>query len=228
MGCFLFHSWSDWTPAADKCEEIQKCTKCGEVKARPAHNMTEWARIAPNVCAEERHCANPWCNVKETRQTKHQWAGDWAYYEDGCCTQVKTCAVCGETEYREKCPDKPEIIEVPGECRVIERCPRCGLESTHSTEHDWTEPALMREIIESRIAQTRASMQAAQPTAVLSALSKGRTSLSEIAANQTAVTQATAADKAYLQTCPPDRFGRMCKKCMTVQQVGKRMPPKEI
>ena len=216
MGCFLgLHKWGDWEAVPGKCEEKEVCAKCGEVKTRAAHKLSDWAPV-PGQCKSERHCVNPWCKYTEFKDAAHSF-GQWEYYEDGCCTQKRVCTVCGKSEYREQCPKEVETVEVPGECRVIKRCPRCGVETTEAIPHDWTERMTMRECLKFRIETNDA---AGRDIKVLPGLGQG--GLGENLNAKSQIMRAIAEDNKLLASCPEDQWGRVCKRCLYIQKLGNR------
>ena len=219
MGCFLgLHKWGDWEAVPGKCEEKEVCTKCGDVKTRPAHRMSDWAPI-PGQCKSECHCMNPWCKYTEFKDMPHTY-GEWAYYEDGCCTQKRSCTVCGKADYREQCPKDVETIEVPGECRVIKRCPRCGVETTEAIPHDWSERKSLKDCLIFRIETNEEAGKEIKVLPVLGRPAEG--GMGENLMNKTQLMRTIAEDKAALNSCAPDACGRVCKKCLFIQKLGKR------
>lgn len=221
MGCFLFHKWGDWEAVPGKCEEKQVCAKCGEEKTRTTHKLSDWNPVT-GQCKNERHCVNPWCSYSETRDVPHTY-GQWDYYEDGCCTQKRVCSVCGKNDYREKCPDKKEEIEVSGECRVIHRCPRCGIETTESIEHSWLDGRrTMKECLQFRISQNE---EISRGTRILPSLNRNNGGdMSENLYQKSRLAGMIAADQERLAHCEPDTSARICQKCFTIQKLGKREP----
>lgn len=221
MGCLLFHKWSDWTPVPGACEEVQKCAKCGDEKKRTVHQMSDWARVADNVCKKERHCTNPWCSVKEMGDMPHEWDG-WDYYEDGCCTQRRTCKVCSTMEYREQCPKDKETIEVENECRVIKRCPRCGLEATESVEHAWGDVQSYQDCVTARKAADEKALKLMQANALMARLQRKDVDPAADAIKEYQLKARIEQDVQLLGVCGEGQNARMCVKCMTIQRVGKR------
>ena len=216
MGCLLFHKWGDWEAVPGKCEEKQVCAKCGDVKTRVSHKMSDWAPV-PGQCKKESRCTNPWCNYVETKDTPHTF-GEWSYYEDGCCTQIRRCTVCGKPDYREKCPDAVETIEAPGECRVIKRCPRCGVETTEALPHDWTDRLTLRDCYAFRIEQNGA---VAKEIKVLPIPGRDEGGMGENIALKNKLLKEIAKDTQQMTVCPPGS-GRVCKRCMMIQKLGRR------
>lgn len=83
-----------WEPSADgTCEQARTCSRCGEVRLRTDHELSDWAFARPDdetCCLMERHCSR--CRLAETA-TRHE--PRWRYESDGRCEGQLACERCG-------------------------------------------------------------------------------------------------------------------------------------
>lgn len=87
----------------------------------------------------KKHTVWIWETIWETPPFDlHKW-GDWEY-EEGSCTQVVKCLICGVKKAREErvVHDWVWKYEREGSCHTIEHCSKCA-EEQRGVRHDWGE-----------------------------------------------------------------------------------------
>jgi hypothetical protein len=94
--------WSSWEPPrADVCEEVSRCTRCGEEKHhRLDHVWDSWHYASPKSCDQIRFCAR--CHEKQERTPKHAkdhegWTQLNYVYPNVCNMFERHCIRCSES-----------------------------------------------------------------------------------------------------------------------------------
>jgi len=172
MGFHLFHSWGEWTSAAEPCVFVRKCMKpgCTKLQQRIEHTFGDWQYRGNGSCTQERVCAV--CGKVEERNASHQF-GEWEYIQSDSCRQFRKCSRCNEKEFadaehkfgawqyhtenscevRRSCSHcgfteyriEHEPDEGPSDgsdCQIDTRCNRCGQLLRSEIKHTWSDQML--------------------------------------------------------------------------------------
>ena len=108
-------------------KKVAIATKCAT-----GWHAGEWSPIPGKPkCQVEKTC--PDCN-KHVTSTKHNY-GDWRYVDYLSCNSIRECVYCGSLE--QKVIHQYIKAGKDGNCRIIEKCSRCGDQQLGREDHNW-------------------------------------------------------------------------------------------
>lgn len=135
--CFIGIHTKDWAYTNElSCKQDFICKRCGKIKNRTQHIFLDWKckNIKKQPCLEKRTCTR--CNATEER-IEHIW-GEFEYYKQDSCYQVRVCKRCKEEEYGDEEHHWNEWrYESPTSCTLVRFCLRCHDSDYGEDEHIW-------------------------------------------------------------------------------------------
>lgn len=216
--CLLGHKWGEWKTIS-ACSKKRICERCGEKDIQYTHDfhLTGY----DEHCVEILTCAN--CSETKKGKEQHSWSS-YAYYEEGCCTQVSICHRCHAHRYLE---DVHQMVAHVPENRCEERqiCSRCGLEQVASCDHQW-HPGLHTYLqcliyVEERLANRVDELEVILQSPHLSA--KEKITLGWEQSQAKLEHSSVLAKKAGLSNlADQDAPARVCQHCLFVAKTGWR------
>ena len=118
------------------CEQIGRCTRCGNTKNRIVHReWTDYFYKYEKSCYAERECTC--CKEVESKKI-HIWS-KWYYQDHGTCETFRMCERCEERETGIESHQygHEKFYYMPDNCFVYIACKRCDYKMLIGQEHQW-------------------------------------------------------------------------------------------